>query len=497
MEYRIILSGTVTKEYIEEVAKDWLLVDPLRFLRQAGVSTNNGFGAGSRVGFDDTFQRSGYSAFPRAGQTTPPVWGQPPPPAGGRSTFGPPAPTHPVGPANNHLRGREQCNVGEFHIAPQIRLYQLSEMGNRQVHTFVLNDREVLIVQMGGMHASWVRLKQNWEDTHFMQAAQAVGSPVDQTQWGRLERAMESGIRQLPSEAMQSLREMVKTLFTWEGFLLIAAVTALFILGGEVALLLMGAIAVYDILMKVLPLLVAFYNAATKATTDEQIEAAGQLFAQAILRGALDVVDILFAAGAYRRLLVLGGGKLSFRAVIVYLVERVQMLIKRMAQAAERLKQLAEAAKKEREERRKRRNAPPPPLAREEAYKAAEELVRTSSKNKRPVAVTAIVDKRTGKVYIGKNGRIKSPDDLDPIVRDRLPKTSQLPEGKTWSTHNCAEVDALDQAIRDGANPKDLDMHTVRISTDKSGVVKYEDFERCENCKVTTHDINTTSDPNK
>ena len=186
MEYRIVLSGTVTKEYIEQVTKDWLLVDPLRFLRQPGVSTNNGFGAGSRVGFDDAFQRSGYSAFPRFGQTTPPVWRQAPPQTGGHSTFGHPAPTHPVGPANNHLRGQQQCNVGEFHIAPQIRLYQLSEMGNRQVHTFVLNDREVLVIQQAGMHQQWVRLKQSWESTHTPQAAQAVGSPLVQSDRWRL-----------------------------------------------------------------------------------------------------------------------------------------------------------------------------------------------------------------------------------------------------------------------------------------------------------------------
>ena len=226
--------------------------------------------------------------------------------------------------------------MGEFHIAPQIRLYQLSEMGNRQVHTFVLNDREVLVIQQAGMHQQWVRLKQNWEDTHFLQAAQAVGSPVMQSGWQRLVAAMDSGVSQLPAEAIASVKQLVHNLCTWEGFLLIVAVTALFVLGGEIALLLMGAVAVYDLLMNVLPLLVQFYHAAITATTPEQIKAAGKLFAQALLRGALDVIDIFFAAGAYRRLLVLGGGKLTFRAVIVYLVERSQMLMARLAQGAEK-----------------------------------------------------------------------------------------------------------------------------------------------------------------
>ena len=96
---------------------------------------------------------------------------------------------------------------------------------------------------------------------------------------------MDSGVSQLPAEAIASVKQLVHNLCTWEGFLLIVAVTALFVLGGEIALLLMGAVAVYDPLMNVLPLLVQFYHAAIAATTPEQIRAAGKIFAQALLRG--------------------------------------------------------------------------------------------------------------------------------------------------------------------------------------------------------------------
>ncbi len=84
------------------------------------------------------------------------------------------------------------------------------------------------------------------------------------------------------------------------------AVTALFILGGELALLVMGAVAVYDLLMRVLPLLMQFYHAAIAATTPEETKAAAKLFAQALLNGALDVIAIYFAAGVYIRLPVIG-----------------------------------------------------------------------------------------------------------------------------------------------------------------------------------------------
>ena len=92
-------------------------------------------------------------------------------------------------------------------------------------------------------------------------------------------------------------------------------------------------------------------------------------------------------------MLVLGGGKLSFRAVIVYFVERVQALIKRVAQAAEKLRQLAKAAREKAAE-----------LA-EAAKKKAEELARRAKEAlkrkagttlKRDFAEVEIVD-ATGK----------------------------------------------------------------------------------------------------
>ncbi|MBO0937710.1 hypothetical protein J2I47_14220, partial [Fibrella sp. HMF5335] len=196
--------------------------------------------------------------------------------------------------------------AGAVAIAPDIRIQQLSEMGRREVHTFVLNDREVFIIRQAGLHGQWVRLKQSWSSAHHQQAAQAVSAPVGHSEWGRLVQAMESGVHQLGQQAIDSVMQFVRSLLTWQGILLIVAVTAIFILGGEVALLLMGAVAVYDLLMKVLPLLVKFYQTAIKATTPEEIHRAGTYFAQALLNGALDVIAVYFAAGAYRRLLVLG-----------------------------------------------------------------------------------------------------------------------------------------------------------------------------------------------
>lgn len=60
-----------------------------------------------------------------------------------------------------------------------------------------------------------------------------------------------------------------------------------------------------------------------------------------------------------------------------------------------------------------------------------------------------------------------------------------------WTVTNCAECDALNKAIKNGAKVENLEQHSVKIDA-KTGAIS--DIERCENCKITTKDIKTTSD---
>ena len=130
------------------------------------------------------------------------------------------------------------------------------------------------------------------------------------------------------------------------------------------------------------------------------------------------------------------------------------------------------------------------PKARTLVEKYAAKLIASSSKEELPRAVSAIVNRRTGSVYYGKSGVLKSVEDINPDLKKLLPKESL----EKWSVTNCAECDALNQALKNGADIKDLEMHTVKIDK-KTGVIT--DFERCENCKITTKDIKTTSDRRK
>ena len=117
----------------------------------------------------------------------------------------------------------------------------------------------------------------------------------------------------------------------------------------------------------------------------------------------------------------------------------------------------------------------------------ASEILQTRSKRQTPRAVTAIYDKSTGKTYFGESQKAKL-ESLDPRLKNALPKESL----EKWSPENCAEVDAFDKALKDGARTENLEMHTMRIDK-KTGAIS--DYDRCLNCKVTTSEIPTvTSD---
>jgi RHS repeat-associated protein len=124
--------------------------------------------------------------------------------------------------------------------------------------------------------------------------------------------------------------------------------------------------------------------------------------------------------------------------------------------------------------------------AKEEAYARAENLINSTPKSKLPRAVTAIVNTKTGQSYYGTSSALGE-SNINPQLKDMLPEESL----EAWKVHNCAECDALNKALNAGSRVEDLEMHTVKIDRTTG---KIEDFPRCENCKITTKGIKTTSD---
>lgn len=101
--------------------------------------------------------------------------------------------------------------------------------------------------------------------------------------------------------------------------------------------------------------------------------------------------------------------------------------------------------------------------------------------------ISAITDTKTNKTYFGQNRGITSLDDVHPELKKHLPEETL----EKWSEYNCAECDAMNQALHDGASWDDLmDMHTMKKDLDGN----YIDFERCDNCKVTFGDKKPTSE---
>lgn len=92
---------------------------------------------------------------------------------------------------------------------------------------------------------------------------------------------------------------------------------------------------------------------------------------------------------------------------------------------------------------------------------------------------TILYNKATGKYYYGANrGITVSGAEIHPTLTSHLPETST----NAYKIGNCAECDAVNQALHDGANWDDLQMHTVGVQWNTGGT-----FPKplCSNCEVT------------
>lgn len=105
-----------------------------------------------------------------------------------------------------------------------------------------------------------------------------------------------------------------------------------------------------------------------------------------------------------------------------------------------------------------------------------ESLAASKRKRDRFNTATVVYDAKNANYYYGMNKGIKlSGDNIHPSLASWLPDTT-LEDGLIVG--NCAEVDAVNQALNSGANVADLYMYTIDT---KKNISK----KMCENCKYT------------
>ena len=83
------------------------------------------------------------------------------------------------------------------------------------------------------------------------------------------------------------------------------------------------------------------------------------------------------------------------------------------------------------------------------------------------------LDKATGIAYYGESGYISS--NINKILTQRMPAESL----EKWAIENCAEFNAVNNALNRGAKIEDLMIYTIKTKS-------LEPFSRCKNCIITT-----------
>ncbi|WP_227429529.1 RHS repeat-associated core domain-containing protein [Psychrobacter sp. I-STPA6b] len=101
-----------------------------------------------------------------------------------------------------------------------------------------------------------------------------------------------------------------------------------------------------------------------------------------------------------------------------------------------------------------------------------------------PRAASVAVDLTTGQSYYGISGWSVRSQNIHPLLRSRMPNKSLT---GCPNVDNCAEFNAVNNALNNGSIISNLEVHTVIVKTD-------EPFPRCANCRVTTDGGRATSD---
>jgi RHS repeat-associated protein len=93
------------------------------------------------------------------------------------------------------------------------------------------------------------------------------------------------------------------------------------------------------------------------------------------------------------------------------------------------------------------------------------------SVNKLPTATSVVIDRATGITYRGVSGQV--PDQIHSLLKSRM----DGPSLEKWAQGNCAEFNAVNKALLNGAKIENLDYSTVTTIDGKY-------YPSCENCKV-------------
>ena len=101
---------------------------------------------------------------------------------------------------------------------------------------------------------------------------------------------------------------------------------------------------------------------------------------------------------------------------------------------------------------------------------------------RKPLKTSAVVDRRTGRVYQDDSG-YPHHENIHPKIQSRIPDPSK----EKWVPQNCAEFKAVNKALRDGARIDDLEIYTVDSKT-------LAPAHRCKNCLVTTRGAKVFTD---
>jgi len=121
-----------------------------------------------------------------------------------------------------------------------------------------------------------------------------------------------------------------------------------------------------------------------------------------------------------------------------------------------------------------------------EAKAYAEKILKagTTPGKRLPTMASVAVDSTTGKFYHGISRGGNKPTNIHPILDKRLSNvlTKEQRLGKSlagWEGWNCAEFNAVNNAIHGGAKLENLTVHTVRVKTAANALP-------CGKCKITT-----------
>ena len=277
-------------------------------------------------------------------------------------------------PAHNVHSSHQMQTAGEVRLATGVHLRQLSQLGGKANHVFVVNGRELFYIQQAGLHGQWLRLDQHWHAPFVAGLGSGSVQPAatgltDMSAWLRgsglgyggvgIPRPGGGGVRSIPSGpgldvrsmsdwqkllvsatagsvqvGEQVARQVLEPLLSWEGILTVLGVGALLLIPvvGEVVLVGLIGLAIYDLLVRVTALFKEYYETAISASSWSELWSAGQLFARAVAAGLLDVLAVFGGDSALlSRLRALRAlGPLTVRSWVGLVVEQAQLLWSRL-----------------------------------------------------------------------------------------------------------------------------------------------------------------------